>query len=441
LDDISDAKRILREWKGDSYVFGEGVIGRAGSSAALFGKDAILVASGSAWAEEPRDLVESSLEENGVSHHPILNSGPNAPREDLYRIALQLALYRPDLVVAFGGGSTIDACKAASVLASYTSEEVSRILEVDWPEAGTIDPYFGTGMVTKMEQGTGRTPIPVVAVQTAASSAAHLTKYSNITDPLTGQKKLIVDDAIVPDAAIFDYEVTLGAPRDLTLDGGMDGISHLWEVYMGATGKDNYEKIEEVVVAGIRLIVRNLRAAADNPEDQDARNALGLGTDLGGYAIMLGGTNGPHLGSFSLVDVLTHGRACAVLLPYYTVLFASAIQDQLSALGSIFKEEGYMEENLQSLNGRDLGEAVAKGIIRFIRSLGFPTTLREAGASREHLDRMVDAAKNPQLRMKLLNMPIPLDPDRGDIERYMRSVLEAAFKGDLEEIETLETQI
>ena len=48
--------------------------------------------------------------------------------------------------------------------------------------------------------------MPVVAVETAASSGAHLTKYSNITDPVTGQKKLIIDEAIVPPASVFDYQ-------------------------------------------------------------------------------------------------------------------------------------------------------------------------------------------------------------------------------------------
>jgi alcohol dehydrogenase class IV len=290
-----------------------------------------------------------------------------------------------------------------------------------------------------MREATGRDIVPVVAVQTAASSGAHLTKYSNITDPITGQKKLIVDEAIVPKAAVFDHEITVGAPKDLTLDGGLDGISHLWEVFMGATGKANYEEVKRVVSTGIRLIVGHLKTAWQEPQNIEARSALGLGTDLGGYAIMIGGTNGPHLGSFSLVDVMTHGRACAVLLPYYTVLFAPAIQDQLRVTGSIFKEGGYVEEDIEGLEGRRLGEAVAKGMINFIGSLEFPTTLKDAGTSRGHLDRMIEAAKNPQLRMKLSNMPIPLNPDAGDIERYMKPVLEAAFTGELELIKTLKT--
>ena len=59
---------------------------------------------------------------------------------------------------------------------------------------------------------------PFMAVQTSASSDAHLTKYSNITDPVTGQKKLIVDDAIVPPASLFDYDVTASIPVPVTVN-------------------------------------------------------------------------------------------------------------------------------------------------------------------------------------------------------------------------------
>ncbi|RLI41458.1 iron-containing alcohol dehydrogenase, partial [Candidatus Bathyarchaeota archaeon] len=55
-----------------------------------------------------------------------------------------------------------------------------------------------------------------------------------------------------------------------------------------------------------------------------------------------------------------------------------------------------------------------------------------------HIDMMLRAAKDPQLKMKLLNMPVPLDPEAGDIEKYMKGVLEAAFTGDLSRITTKE---
>jgi alcohol dehydrogenase len=431
-ENFEKAGKILRKWKSDSYTFGEGALDTTGRYTAQFGKKAILIVTQQEhpWNEKPFNQVHSSLKANGISYVTINGARPNAPREDVYRISLQIARSKPDAIVALGGGSTIDASKAAAVLNTYFPEEVMKILSAEAGDADSIEPYFGVGNVTKMKEMTGRTVMPVVAVQTAASSAAHLTKYSNITDPITGQKKLIVDEAIIPPASVFDFKVTLDCPLSLTLDGGLDGFAHAWEVFMSVSGPF-YEEVREVAELSIRLIVNGLQRIKKDSRDLDGRIALGLGTDLGGYSIMLGGTSGPHLGSFSLIDILSHGRACALLNPYYTVLFAPVIQDQLKVVGAIFREAGYMKEEMKNLSGRDLGLALAKGMIAFAKALNFPTTLKEAGATRGHLNRMLTAAKNPQLKMKLQNMPTPMDAEKGDVDRLMKPVLEAAFTGDL----------
>jgi len=432
----SKAHDLLTEWKKDSYAFGYDVLGKVGGYAGSLGKSSILVCSTSEWAKEPTKTIMDALEAEGVRCTRVLGARPNCPQEDLYRVALSVKMGEPDFIVAFGGGSTIDCAKAASVLATYDASDVGRALGADWFDACSINPYFGTGNVSSVKKSTGREPIPVIAVQTYSGSAAHLTKYSNITDPAAGQKKLIVDDAIIPRYAVFDYGITCNSPRSLTLDGGLDGISHIWEVFMGATGAVYYEKIEEIAKTGIGLIVGNLQTAIRDKGNVEARTAIGLGTDLGGYAIMIGGTNGPHLGSFSLIDYLSHGRACAILLPYYTVFFSDMIQGQLRTISPIFKEAGFVDEKIDGLSGRDLGEEVAKGMIEYNRSLGFPTTLSEAGVDEAVMGKMLEAAKNPQLKMKLLNMPVPLDPKEGDIEKYMKGVLEAAFTGKLSSIKS-----
>jgi len=429
---IDRAEKVLRGWKGDSYTFGEDVLDATGKYARKYGRKAILVVTelGQGWIEKPLERVKSSLKANGVTFEAINGARPNAPREDVYRISLQVARAKSEMIVALGGGSTVDAAKAAAVLNTYSPAEVMEILGTGVGDADSIEPYFGTGLVTRMREGTGRPVMPVVGVQTAASSGAHLTKYSNITDPVTGQKKLIVDEAIVPPASVFDFKITLDSPISLTLDGGLDGIAHAWEVFMGTSGPA-YEKVKEVAELCIRLIVAGLQRVKKNARDPGARVALGLGTDLGGYSIMLGGTSGPHLGSFSLIDILTHGRACALLNPYYTLLFAPVIEDQLKIVGAIFREAGYIKREISNLSGRDLGLVVANGMIAFAKDLNFPTTLKEAGATREHIDRMLKAAKNPQLKSKLQNMPTPMDAEKGDVDRLMKPVLEAAFTGDL----------
>jgi alcohol dehydrogenase len=431
-ESIERAKKVLKDWKGDTYTFGENVLDATGRYARKQGKKVTLVVTelGQGWIEKPIEQVKSSLKANGVLFETINGARPNAPREDVYRISLQVARAKSDAIVALGGGSTVDAGKAAAVLNTYSPVEVMEILGANMGDADSIEPYFGTGIVTKMKEKTNRPVMPVIAVQTASSSGAHLTKYSNITDLVTGQKKLIVDEAIVPPASVFDFRITLDSPMSLTLDGGLDGIAHAWEVFTGASGQ-TYGKVKEVAQLCIQLIVYGLQRTKKDKKDLEGRIALGLGTDLGGYSIMLGGTSGPHLGSFSLIDILSHGRACALLNPYYTVLFAPVIQDQLKTVGAIFKEAGYIKEEIKSLEGRGLGLAVAKGMIAFAKDLNFPTTLKEAGATRDHLERMLTAAKNPQLKMKLQNMPTPMDAEKGDVDRLMKPVLEAAFTGDL----------
>lgn len=436
---IDKAGKLLNDWKGDSYSFGFDVLGKVGEYASSCGKKALLMVAdlGEPWMAGNLQTITESLKGKGVEFEMIGGAGPNAPREDLYRLALAVAASRPEIIIAVGGGSTIDAAKAANVLASFSPAEVKRALQASESAASTVDPYFGVGNVTKVKGQAGKSLLPVIAVQTAASSGAHLTKYSNITDLVTGQKKLIVDEAIVPRSAVFDFRITLGSPMNLTLDGGLDGIAHAWEVFMGATGQSYYSKMKEVADACLRLIVGGLPKVRKNPQDRQARECLGLGTDLGGYSIMIGGTSGPHLGSFSLIDVLTHGRACAILNPYYTVLFAPKVEDQMALFAEILKEGGFIKAKTEGKKGRALALLVAKGMIRFSQALGFPATLTEAGVSKDHLKRMIIAAKDPQLKMKLQNMPTPMDSEKGDVDRLMKPTLEAAFTGDLDRIPTV----
>jgi len=417
-----EAKKLIVEFKGNDYAFGSGVLEQVGQMTTGIGKRALLVSRlSSNWLTPAIEKVTASLKANGVEVlGPVQGAAPNAPREDVYRLQGHILHKKPDVIVSLESGSGIDACKAAAVLATFGDIEAE------------LDPYFGLGEVTKVCESAGRKVLPVVAVMTAASSSAHLTKYSNITDPVKGQKKLIIDEAIVPPKAVFDYGLTASQPMSLTLDGGMDGFSHCIEVYLGAKG-DGVERIEKIALAGIELIVAGLAVLAEKPADSAARERVALGTDLGGYAIMVGGTSGPHLNSFSLVKYLSHGRACALMNPYYTVFFTPAVEERVRKIGDIFKRQGYIEADLDALSAKELGRTVAAGILSFNRKIGFPTTLAEIeGIDRAVLEKILAAAKDPQLESKLQNMPVPLTADL--VDQYMGPVLDAAWSGDLGKI-------
>ena len=148
--DMARAKQILIDWKGDSYAFGVDVLGRTGEFAASLGSTALLVVAdlGAGWITPTYDKVISSLTAKGVSFTAILGAGPNAPREDVYRIANEISRTGPDCVIAIGGGSTIDAAKCASVLAAYSTAQVMEHLGATPALASTVEPYFGVGTVT-----------------------------------------------------------------------------------------------------------------------------------------------------------------------------------------------------------------------------------------------------------------------------------------------------
>jgi len=422
VSDFERAKELIREFKGDRYVFGSGVLGEVGRVTAELGKRAALVYAVFPGNDVLIRAVRDSLTAAGVEVlGEIEGAAPNAPREDLFRMTDQLKALNLDVIVCLGGGSTLDATKAAEVLCTL---------------GGEIDDYFGTGKVTEKLQATGKTLAPVVAVQTAASSGAHLTKYSNITDVSTRQKKLIVDEAIVPVRALFDYDVTKSMPSGFTADGALDGIAHALEVLLGAVGKPYYSKMMEVAGEAIGLVVKYVERAVKNPNDMEARTALGLATDLGGYSIMLGGTSGGHLTSFSLVDILSHGRACAIMNPYYIVFFALAVEEPLRMVGNIFKGAGLTDADIDALSSRELGVAVAEAMLALSKRIGFPTTLGEVkGFTDEHIKRALTAAKDPQLKMKLENMPVPLTAEM--VDEYMGPILQAARDGDLSLIKTV----
>ena len=416
-----EAVKLLKRFKGESYIYGRKVLERIGDTAGAAGKKCVIVRSTFSGSDAFLDTIRKSLEKRGVEICcEEKGARPNCPREDLFRIAEVLRKNSPDLLVTFGGGSTIDAVKAAEVL---------RIT------GAGIENLFGMGKVTEILEKTGKKLSPHIAVQAAASSAAHLTKYSNITDIHTGQKKLIVDEAIVPSNPLFDYEATYSSPRELTMDGALDGIAHCLEVLYSAAGSSNYDIISSVSACGIGLVVENLPDALDasGEKQKKARDNLCLATDMGGYAIMLGGTNGGHLTSFSLVDILSHGRACALMNPYYTVFFAPAIEKPLKLVGKIYRDAGLSKTDFEKLTGRELGIAVAEAMFALSAKIGFPVKLSEVkGFSDTHIEKALDAAKNPQLEMKLKNMPVPLTADM--IDRYMGPVLEAARDGDLNRI-------
>jgi alcohol dehydrogenase class IV len=411
------ARQLLQDFRGDRYACGSGALSQTGRLARALGARALVIANDGGWHAALTRSVLDSLGAAGVETvggRAFPGARPNSPREDVYRLEALILQAKPDLVVALGGGSVIDAAKAAAALAAAGLA------------APSVDSLFGMGRVTACLPA-GVRPVPLLAVQTAAGSAAHLTKYANVTDPAAGQKKLIIDDAIVPAAAVFDFDLLRTAPADLLADGILDGVSHNLEVFLGCPA-DKMSAVTPVALGGLELLFSE-GAAALRSRAPAALEAIGLGTDLGGLAIMLGGTNGPHLNSFSFVDVVSHGRACGLLNPYYVVLFADAVEARLAPVAALLQNTGHIPEgSLDGKRGRALGLAVAEGLAAFSLTLGAPAALSQIpGFTPAHLERALQAACDPALESKLKNMPAPMTA--ADVPRVMKPLLQAAWEG------------
>lgn len=424
-DKVILAEKLLRDYRKDKFSFGIECLNDISKHVMQFGKETLLIISQNEWAKSLRIKVRNILNESGIKIIAETGtSAENTPLEDVLALADFIISVKPKSIVCVGGGSAIDCAKAANILASLD------------PHSKNIESFFGADKVSEIMSMTGAEKLyPLIAVQVAAGSGSHITKYANVTNIKENQKKIIIDNALIPDRAVFDYLTTLTMPLNLTLDGAMDGFSHCLESYYGVNEQvADFKLVEQICLTGIELIISNLPALVKNLNDKELRRRIGIATDLGAYAITLYGTNGAHLNSYNFVDILTHGKICAILNPYYTVFFSTAIEDKLKKIALIY--EKYISEDISNLGGRKLGIAIAKAMAGFSRQVGFPIKLSEIkGFNDEYIKRSLNAAKNPQLKSKLENMPIPLKAD--EVDEYMGPVLEAAKTGDFNKIKTI----
>jgi len=175
------ARELIVEFKGESYIFGLECLGRIGEHVKSLGRKALLITGLDRRSPEAYRMLFDSLTRAGLDiKGPFPSARPNSPKEDVRSMKKAVLDEEPDFVLAASGGSGIDAAKAAVVLAALD---------------GDIEDYFGMGKVAEEIGKTGKKLLPLAALQTASGSAAHLTKYSNITDLQTFQKKLIIDEA------------------------------------------------------------------------------------------------------------------------------------------------------------------------------------------------------------------------------------------------------
>jgi alcohol dehydrogenase class IV len=210
-----------------------------------------------------------------------------------------------DCLVGFGGGSPMDTAKAIAILAALPAGAHLRSVKAP----GHVD--FAA--------------LPVICVPTTAGTGSEVTRFTIITDTERDEKMLIAGLAALPVAAVVDYELTLGLPRRITADTGIDSLTHALEAFVSRRANpmsDDYAR------AAMRLIAPNLRRVWANPGDLVAREAMMRGATLAGLAFsnasvaLVHGMSRPIGAHFHV----PHGLSNAMLLPAVTAFGLEAGQ-------------------------------------------------------------------------------------------------------------------
>ncbi len=193
---MREEERVLSEWKPTRIHFGEGAIEKVGEVVRKHGDNVLMVIGGGSVKNSGiYDKIVSSLDRSSIRHGVCQGVEPNPSKETVYRVAYHILAGNFRCLLAVGGGSAMDAAKAAGILATV--------------KEGDIDDYFGVGLVSKK---VGKIMSLIVA-PTTSGSGSEVTKFSVITDTRLGVKKLMIDPAIVPADAIVDPVLTYSCDR------------------------------------------------------------------------------------------------------------------------------------------------------------------------------------------------------------------------------------
>jgi len=284
---------------------------------------------------------------------------------------------RAEVVVAVGGGSVMDAAKAAAMLAP-TEQRVKAWFEGAWAPGGP--------------------GIPVIALPTTAGTGAEITRNAVLTDPEQRVKKSVRSPFMIPRVAICDPELTVTMPPGLTAAGGLDALTQAVEAYLSLKGN----RVTRTLAAeAVGILLDNLPVAFRNGADTAARTAVAKASLMTALAFSQGGLGAAHgLGHpIGALLRLPHGRTCGILLPHVLSWNAPACRPELEELSA--RVGGSSAENFL-VRIRDLVEA-----------LGLPMDFKSAGLVPSHFPHIIANCRSGSMRAN----PRPMSD--ADIERFL----------------------
>jgi alcohol dehydrogenase class IV len=288
--------------------FGRGRIREVGEVAAFYGRVAWLVTGGRSFAASGAEaLIAESLRRAGMASHHVAATHGEPTVDDVVAAVASLPTERAEVVViAVGGGATIDLAKAVAALATNLSaEEVRGDLD-----AAVVDRLEGVGRNLPISTW----PLPVVAVPTTAGTGTEATRNAVISCPRRRFKKSMRSPMMVPRAAIVDPELTKSCPRETTVASGLDAITQLIEAFICRFAKPLPRAL--IIEALPRAIAALPRVLAD-PLNLEGRAAMSHAALVSGMALANSGLGMAHgvAAALGIECDTAHGLACATLLP------------------------------------------------------------------------------------------------------------------------------
>ena len=266
-----------------------------------------------------------------------------------------------DGVIGFGGGSALDAAKAAALMSGQSRPIWDFEDREDWwtrADAGGI--------------------APVVAVPTTSGTGSEVGRASVITDVRDHTKKIIFHPKMLPVAVIADPELTVGLPAPVTAAVGMDALSHNLEAFCSPVF---HPMAQGIALEGIRLVKEWLPAACEDGAGLAARACMQVASTMGATAFQKG-LGAMHSMSHPCGAVYDthHGLTNAVVMPYVLEFNRPAVEEKMTALAR------YLE----------LEEAGFRGVVRWILDLreriGIPRTLADIGVPSDAAARLAPMA-------------------------------------------------
>ncbi len=318
-------------------------------------------------------LLLDVLRERQVEYEIFDDLRPEPSYRDVENICKQAEDSQGDLIVAFGGGSVMDAAKLCSILKG--SE------------------YLVNDLLAN--PGLGKKQIKLAAIPTTCGTGSEATCNAIVAIPEEEVKKGIVNHDMIPDYVILDPEVIRNLPKGIVAATGVDALAHAVECY---TSKKATPLSDTYALAGAKLIFGNIREAYENPDNRKAKEAMLLGAFYGGIAITGSGTTAVHALSYPLGGKyhIPHGVSNAIIFGHVMRMNREACAEQLARLCDA------IHPRLWEAGQKEKADYVIREIEDIIRFTQIPTDLYGFGVRKEDLDFLVEAGSK-QTRLLVNN--------------------------------------